>query len=265
MVHGGERMGESLHSSACRDIGIRFFIGLICGYLVLAALFGCELTTGGANTDRSRNIRELERAVVDLEHKIDEITLQLSKLDERLKDYEKRLNKKGSGDGGETLREERITGDDGAASPGPDGASNDDGGDGSGGSETDLSKGKNPQELYDKALKEILNRNAEKALPLFIEFVGSYPKHELTDNAYYWIGECYYSLKKFGLALENFAIVKEKFPESGKTPDALLKMGYSCLELGDKERAKEILSDLVSKYPDSSSADLARKRLLEIK
>ncbi|MBN1572567.1 MAG: tol-pal system protein YbgF [Deltaproteobacteria bacterium] len=228
----------------------------------MASLFGCELSAGGANTDRSRNIRELERAVVDLERKVDEITLQLSKLDERLKEYEKGLNIKGSEGEGEKISEEKITGDDDAASPGtyetPKGGGN-------GSSETDLPKGGDPQGLYDRALKEILNRNAEKALPLFIDFVGSYPKHELTDNAYYWIGECYYSLKKYELALENFTIVKERFPESGKTPDALLKMGYSYVELGDKERAKEVLSDLVSKYPDSSSADLARKRLLELK
>lgn len=273
-------MRGSLHSSARRafracvahidkDIGFRLFIGSVCCFLALASLFGCELTTTGAGTDRSRNIRELERAVVDLERKVDEITLQLSKLDKRLKEYEKGLNTGGSGAGEETIKEEKITGDETgeevASAPGADETPKIDVGDGGGSSEKDLPKDKNPQELYDRALKEILDRNAEKALPLFIDFVGSYPNHELTDNAYYWIGECYYSLKKFELALENFNIVNERFPESAKKPDALLKMGYSYVELGDRERAKEVLSDLVSKYPDNSSADLARKRLLELK
>lgn len=210
------------------------------------------------NTDKSRNIRELERAVIDLERKVDEITLQLTKLNEKVKEYEKVVSTGDSAAGEEAISEEKITGDETVVPSGKDEPEAKDTGEDS---KVDELKSEDPQALYDSALKEILNRNAEKALPLFIDFVGRYPKHELTDNAYYWIGECYYSTKKFGLAVENFMVVNEKFPESGKAPDALLKMGYSYVELGDKARAKEILTDLISKYPDSSAADLARKRL----
>ncbi len=240
----------------------RYLVLIVLIFFTLLSIFGCELATGGANTDRSRNIRELERAVIDLERKVDEITLQLSKLSEKVKAYENEPSKSGTEESKEPLSEEKIVGDE-AVVPTVNGETvkKDVGGDLKGEEPTP----DNPQALYDRALKEILNRNVENALPLFIDFVVRYPKDDLTDNAYYWIGECYYSLKKFGLALENFMIVQNNFPKSGKTPDALLKMGFSYAELGDKARAKEILSDLVSKYPDSSAADIARKRLIELK
>jgi tol-pal system protein YbgF len=245
----------------------RYLLLIVMSFFMGLSTFGCELTTAGMNTDRSRNIRELERAVIDLERKVDEITLQLSKLNEKVNAYENEPSKSGldASKGTlseEPLSEEKITGDE-ADVPTVVGetVARDVGGD----LKSEEPTTDNPQALYDSALKEILNRNVEKALPLFIDFVVRYPKDDLTDNAYYWIGECYYSLKKFGLALENFMIVQNKFPKSGKIPDSLLKIGFSYAELGDKARAKEVLSDLVSKYPDSSAADIARKRLIELK
>lgn len=245
-------------SSAGALLGLRYLALVIICTLTFSSILGCELATGGMNTDKSRNIRELERAVVDLERKVEEITLQLAKLSEKVKEYEKTASLTDSGLGEETITEEKIAGDEAAVpTAGDETVAKDTAED----TKVDEAKGEDPQALYDTALREILNRNAEKALPLFIDFVGRYPKHELTDNAYYWIGECYYSMKKYGLALENFMIVNQKFPESGKAPDALLKMGYSYVELGDKARAREILADLISKYPDSAAADLARKKI----
>jgi tol-pal system protein YbgF len=244
--------------SAGISLSRRYLSFVLLGILILTSIFGCELATGGMNTDRSRNVRELERAVIDLERKVEEITLQLAKLNEKVKEYEKNAPSEGSGVDEKAISEEKITGEEAAVpTAGDETVAKDTGED----TKIDTAKGDDPQALYDSALKEILNRNAEKALPLFIDFVGRYPKHELTDNAYYWIGECYYSIKKFGLALENFMIVNERFPESGKAADALLKMGYSYVELGDKARAKEILTDLISRYPDSAAADLARKKI----
>ena len=262
---GGWRVGNRIIGNrrvSNRRVGYRHLLLIVMSFLMGLSIFGCELATGGMNTDRSRNIRELERAVIDLERKVDEITLQLSKLNEKVKGYENESSKSGVEENKETLSEEKIAGDE-AVVPTVDGEAvkKDEGKD----LKSEEPTPDTPQALYDRALKEILNRNVENALPLFIDFVVRYPKHDLTDNAYYWIGECYYSLKKFGLALENFMIVQNNFPESGKTPDALLKMGFSYAELGDKARAKEILTGLVSKYPDSSAADIARKRLIELK
>lgn len=245
-----------------RGVGNRYLQLIVLSLFMGLSIFGCELATGGMNTDRSRNIRELERAVIDLERKVDEITLQLSKLNEKVKAYENEPSKSGDEESKETLSEEKITGDEAVVPPVKDETvAKDVGGD----LKSEEPTTDNPQALYDRALKEILNRNVKKALPLFIDFIVRYPKDDLTDNAYYWIGECYYSLKKFGLALENFMIVQDKFPKSGKIPDALLKMGFSYAELGDKARAKEVLNNLVSKYPDSSAADIARKRLIKLK
>ncbi len=50
-----------------------------------------------------------------------------------------------------------------------------------------------------------------------------FPQSDLADNAQYWIGECFYSQKKFQEAKEGFAAVAEHFPFGNKVPDALYK------------------------------------------
>jgi tol-pal system protein YbgF len=128
--------------------------------------------------------------------------------------------------------------------------------------ETETTKADAPQALYDHALDEIMNKNAKAALPRFVDFVTKYPDHDLTDNAYYWIGECYYSMKRYTDAAENFEKVVVDFPDRDKVPDAMLKLGYSYAESGKKDKAEEVLRNLISIYPKSPAADLARQRLI---
>ena len=51
--------------------------------------------------------------------------------------------------------------------------------------------------------------------------MADYPDHKLAGNAQYWIGECYYSQKRFAEAAEEFAKVEKLFPASPKVPAAL--------------------------------------------
>jgi TolA-binding protein len=55
--------------------------------------------------------------------------------------------------------------------------------------------------------------------------------------------------------------VVDKYPQSRKLPDALLKIGYCNYELKRWEAAKDALSQVASSYPDVPAGHLAKQRL----
>ena len=63
------------------------------------------------------------------------------------------------------------------------------------------------------------------------------------------------------MALESFQRLLSQFPQSDKAPDALLKVGYSQLELKKTDEAKATLTQVTTKYPGSKAASLAQERL----
>jgi len=83
----------------------------------------------------------------------------------------------------------------------------------------------------------------------------------LADNAHYWLGEAYYVNKDFTGALAAFQLVVDKYPQSRKVPDAMLKVGYCDYELKQWQAAKDVLSRLTTNYPDTPAAHMAQQRL----
>jgi TolA-binding protein len=83
----------------------------------------------------------------------------------------------------------------------------------------------------------------------------------LTDNALYWIGECYDAQEKTQEALAIFIQVLEDYPTSDKAAAAQLKKGLLYLELGDKGQGVLNLQYVVYEHPGTEEADLARERL----
>jgi TolA-binding protein len=67
--------------------------------------------------------------------------------------------------------------------------------------------------------------------------------------------------KDFTDALAAFQHVVDKYPQSRKVPDAMLKVGYCDYELKQSQAAKDVLSQLTSNYPDTPAARLAQQRL----
>lgn len=90
---------------------------------------------------------------------------------------------------------------------------------------------------------------------------GEEPK---TDNAQFWIAETYYNEKDFEGAILAYETLLKKYPNSEKVPGALLKQGFSFIEIGDRKTGKTILEKLRERYPDSKEAGLAKKKIEEL-
>jgi tol-pal system protein YbgF len=105
----------------------------------------------------------------------------------------------------------------------------------------------------------------EAAREKFEGFLKTYPKSNNADNAQFWIGETYYREKWYEKAILEYQKVIDDYPKGNKVQAALLKQGLSFLNLGDRANSRLILKELVSKYPNSNEATVAKRKLTEIR
>ena len=117
---------------------------------------------------------------------------------------------------------------------------------------------------YDEAFLLVRRLEWEKAIEGFRKFLQYCPKHELVENAYYWIGECYYSLEKYDQAIAEFEYLLDNFRSSVNASRALYKLGRSKQELGKKDDAKKIFRRLIDEYPGTLEAEQAKERLKDL-
>ena len=118
---------------------------------------------------------------------------------------------------------------------------------------------------YERAFNLLQDGRYDLAVAAFKSFMQSYPAGKFADNAQYWLGEANYVQRHFKVALNEFDKVVKNFPNSPKRADALLKLGYSYQELGDINKARLSLNEVVMSYPNSTAASLAQKRLQDLK
>ena len=127
----------------------------------------------------------------------------------------------------------------------------------------------NPKEVYNQALDFYYQGKLEEAQDLFEKFLKDFDKNELTDNAIFWIGQIYYSKGDYENAVKEFDKLvnlceKGELPDCNKEPISMLKLSYSYIKLGEKEKAKEVLQKLIEKYPETEEALVAKRKLKEL-
>jgi len=115
--------------------------------------------------------------------------------------------------------------------------------------------------LYDRVMDEFKHRDYEAAVAGFRLFIELHGESALAANAQYWIGECQYRRGRYRDALKSFSEVLSNYPLSPKLPASTLKMGQAYTKLGDVEKALLMFDRVVTEYPDSSEAELARKAM----
>jgi len=125
-------------------------------------------------------------------------------------------------------------------------------------------KGRSAKARYDNALALLREGQHDAAAEAFADFVATYPRSDLADNAMYWKGEAYYDQGHYSDALATFTAVIEQYAGGNKASDALLKVGLCYAKLGDPDNARDVLHRLIEAYPGASASDVARVKLAEI-
>lgn len=223
--------------------------------------------------DTRANLEQLRREIGAVNEKVEEVRLQLDRQlgestrtgDQRIRELENRLAKtesalklqetllKAREDELRLLRESVLAGQ--GAKPAPPATP------------TAVSAREAPpaEELakkeYEEALALMERKDYRGAIARFKEFLKKHPQSEYADNAQYWIGEAHYALREFDQAILEFDAVRRNYPKGDKVPAALLKLGFSFAELGDKVDARLILKELLDRYPQSEEAQKAKQKL----
>ncbi len=118
-----------------------------------------------------------------------------------------------------------------------------------------------PALWYQAALGELKQGRHDAAVEGLAALISKHPSHEFADNAQYWIGEAFYDRRQFEPALVAFQTTIARYPKGNKSADATLKAGLCMANLGQPTRAAEYLRRVISLYPTSDSAAIARDRL----
>jgi tol-pal system protein YbgF len=129
----------------------------------------------------------------------------------------------------------------------------------------DPAKKPDKESMYSAAYQTFKESNFDKARNEFQHFLATYPDSEYSDNAQFWIGECYFFEKNYEKAILEYEKVTKNYPGGNKVPYALLKQGLSFLNLNDKTSAKLLLQQVIKDYPNTNQARIARSKLQEIK
>ncbi len=97
----------------------------------------------------------------------------------------------------------------------------------------------------------------------FQQFQRNYPAGMYAPNAYYWLGELYLVVQPPDLesSRQAFTMLLSQYPDNSKAPDALYKLGKVQCMKGNREKAKEYLDQVISRYgsTNSSAVKLARE------
>lgn len=118
---------------------------------------------------------------------------------------------------------------------------------------------------YDDALKSFQAGQGKKADSDFTTFIRKYPSSPYLPLALYWSGKTKYVLKDYNAAITQLQSLITRYPGHQRVPAAILTMANANLESGKKAVAKKLLTDLITKYPDSDAAKEAKPILASIK
>jgi len=121
--------------------------------------------------------------------------------------------------------------------------------------------GVSDKQAYQTAFDLLQARKYDEAAKAFTQFLSGYASSPLADNAQYWLAQSHYVQRQFNVALPEFQKVIEKYPQSSKLPDALLKVGYCQSELGNMSAARTALQQVMKQFPDTTAARLATQQL----
>ena len=116
-------------------------------------------------------------------------------------------------------------------------------------------------DLYKGALELFEASRYAEALESFRELIISYPEGTYSADAYFWSGELYLVQQLFEDAREHYLVVVEKFIDHPRVADSLFKLGVLERALMNDQIANSYFSRVISEYPDTGAAELAKKSI----
>jgi len=115
-------------------------------------------------------------------------------------------------------------------------------------------------EMYQTAIAQLDRGSPQTARTVFRMLLDQYPTHRLASDAQFHIGASWEGVDPDSAAAA-YARVVEDHGESARAPTALYRLGLIAEQEGDLEAARVYYERVVSGYPRSDAAELAREKL----
>ncbi len=113
-------------------------------------------------------------------------------------------------------------------------------------------------ELYDSGIRSFRAGSHYKAIDYFNKFVTIFGGTRLSENAYYWAGESYYSLRKFDSSVKYF----DRALSNGfyhKDEDARIKKGYAYFMASRYGNAAQEFQKYLHDFPRGKYSNDAKR------
>jgi tol-pal system protein YbgF len=115
-------------------------------------------------------------------------------------------------------------------------------------------------QMYEASLAQLRRGSTSTARAGLRELLRTYPTSTRAPDALYFIGQSY-SAENPDSAAAYYTQVVDKYGTSARAPSALYNLGLLAERRKDTAKAKDAYQRVVSKYPQSDEAALARDRL----
>ncbi len=121
-----------------------------------------------------------------------------------------------------------------------------------------------PPTRYKQAFALLMKHDYPAAESAFQGFVETFSDNPLAGNAMYWLGETHYVREQYAEAATAFATGYEKYANSPKAPDNLLKLALALARMQRIEDACVALTQFHHQFP-KAQATLKRRAMIEEK
>lgn len=123
-----------------------------------------------------------------------------------------------------------------------------------------------PQEMndYNAALDLLRKGDYAGSATLFKSFLVRWSSSGYVDIASFWLGNALYGDAQYKEAVKVFTELVNRSPDSARASEVWLAIANCELALKNKNAERAALDTVVQKYPQSSAAEEARKRLAKL-
>jgi TolA-binding protein len=122
-----------------------------------------------------------------------------------------------------------------------------------------------PKQLFDSAMSDYYSGQYDLAILGFGDYIKSFPKSDLADDAQVNICMAYLQDGKNDKAVEACDLAIRTYPTGDKIPDAYYRKGLALKNLRDLNGARDAWDHVVKAFPDSDAGRLARQGLEQVK
>ncbi len=124
-----------------------------------------------------------------------------------------------------------------------------------------VNPGVSPQRLYDTAYTDYTTGQWALSIQGFEQFISTFPRSDLADDAQFYIGQNYYADGLFREAADAYEQVVVRYPGGNAVAEALYKRGLALERLDQIDLARETFQTIVREHPDDNMANLAQQAL----